>query len=305
MMRRFLLAWLLCFSVLAQAQFRDSSVFSAPIQMDEVVIKAVNSGWDVKGFMKRVEQDTTFYKAFRSLHLLPYTAVHNISVLDKEGHVKASYRGKTQQHRKNNCRTMTVLEEKVTGDFFKNKRAYRYYTAALYASLFFTEGTVCNENDIVKGALKPEGNSRFEKSKYQLKQLMFNPGAKIQGVPLMGDKAQIFEPSVARMYDFKLTSAVYKGEDCYVFSAVPKEKYKDDVVYNVFTTWFRKSDYAIVQRDYSLSYSPMVYDFDVKMQVKMTQAGGKMVPGFISYDGNWHVFAKNRERVKFTTEMFF
>jgi hypothetical protein len=88
-----------------------------------------------------------------------------------------------------------------------------------------------------------------------------------------------------------------------VFSAVPKRQYADDVVYDVFTTWFRKSDYAILQRDYSLSYKTMAYDFDVDMKVRMTQSGNRILPAYISYNGNWHVFSKKRERVRFTVAL--
>jgi hypothetical protein len=132
---------------------------------------------------------------------------------------------------------------------------------------------------------------------------MFNPGGKVKGIPLMGDKSAIFEPEIARMYDFKLTSAEYDGEECYVFKAVPKPQYADDVVYNDFTTWFRKSDYRIVARDLSLSYKAVVYDFNVRMIVSMTHANGKMLPDRIEYHGNWHVFSKGRERVKFRTSL--
>lgn len=291
----------LCVGFPATAQIKDTSIFEYPIQMDEVVIKAVNSGWDVSAFIKRVREDTTFYKAFRSLHLVNYIAVNHIDILDSRGKIKSSYYSKTKQNVRNGCRTMDILEEKVTGDFYKRNNEYRYYTAELYATLFFTRGKICNENNIVKDALRLDGKGQLEKNKYRLKMLMFNPGAKVPGVPLMGDKAQIFEPDIAEMYDFKLLSEIYNGEECYVFSAVPKEKYKDEVVYNIFTTWFRKTDYAILQRDYSLSYNPRVYDFDVKMKVKMTQANGMLLPSYISYDGDWHVFSKKRERVKFTT----
>ena len=132
---------------------------------------------------------------------------------------------------------------------------------------------------------------------------MFNPGGKVSGIPLMGDKSAIFEPAVAKMYDFKLSSDEYRGEDCYVFKAIPKKGYEKDVVYDEFSTWFRKSDYSIVARDYSLSYSTMVYDFNVRMKVRMTRVSGKMLPANIEYDGNWHVFTKGRERVHFITQL--
>ncbi len=38
---------------------------------------------------------------------------------------------------------MEVIEEKTTGNFYDRKGDYNYYTAELYANLFFTKGTVC------------------------------------------------------------------------------------------------------------------------------------------------------------------
>ena len=46
-----------------------------------------------------------------------------------------------------------------------------------------------------------------------------------------------------------------------------------------------------------------MYDFDVRMKVRMTHAHGKMVPSYIEYDGNLHVVTKKRERVKVTTSL--
>lgn len=296
-----LLVILVFISQIAAAQRKDTSVFSQPIKMDDVVVSAVRKGFDVQGFIRRVKNDTTFYKAFRSLHIVSYSAVNDIRVYDKKAKIKASLYSKTRQSVSKGCRTMQVLEEKVTGDFYNRKRQYNYYTAELYAYLFFTTGKKCGEDDIVAGVLTKTGTGTNESNSYKLKQLMFNPGGKVKGIPLMGDKSAIFDPTIAKMYDFKLSSDDYNGEECYVFRAIPKKQYADDVVYNDFTTWFRKSDYTIVARDYSLSYKTLVYDFDVRMKVRMTHTGNKMLPAYIEYDGNWHVFTKGRERVKFVT----
>lgn len=278
----------------------DTSIFAYPIAMDEVVVKAARGGWDVQAFMRRVRTDTTFFKAFRSLRVVSYSAVNDIKVYGKKGNVIASLFSKTRQTVSGGCRTMQVLEEQTTGDFYKRNKEYNYYTAELYAYLFFTTGKVCGDNDIV-GTNVQRGKGQIEKSKYQLRQLVFNPGAKISGVPFMGDKAAIFEPDQAKRYDFKLTSETYDGEECYVFTATPKKGEEDNVVYNNLATWFRKSDYAIVARDYSLSYNTMLYDFNVKMKVRTRQIGNRLLPTRIDYDGNWDVAAKPRERVRFTT----
>lgn len=290
-----------CLNSLAQ----DTSIFKYPIAMDEVVIRAQSEGFDVAAFIKRVQNDTTFYKAFKSMRVVSYEATNDIRVLNSRGKVKSSYYSVTKQKAWNGCRTMKVLEEKVKGDFFKKDREYRYYTAELYDYLFFTKDTICGQNDIVDDGMDERESGQLGKHKHKLKQLIFNPGSKVAGVPLMGDKAAIFDEDIAPMYDFKIESEMYDGEDCYVFKAIPKAYHKEDVVIKNLVTWFRKSDYSIVARDYSLSYDVFAYDFDVRMKVRTREVGGKLLPVRIDYYGNWHVLTKKRERVNFSTTIVY
>ncbi len=295
-----ILLFLACY--LPSAAQIDSSIFMFPIQMDEVVVSASRNGFDVQAFIRRVKSDTTFYKAFRSLHLAEFTAVNDIRILDKNGNVTASLKSKTRQLRKHNCRSMQTLEETVTGNFYKRDKSYRYFTAELFAYLFFTKDSVCNENDIVGNNLSVRRKGQMEKVSSQLKQLIFNPGSKIAGVPFMGDKASVFDNDVAKLYDFKLSSVEYRGEECWLFRAVPKKGNEKDVVFNDLSTWFRKSDYAIVARNYALSFNTIFYDFDVQMKVRLTDAKGKLLPAYIEYDGNWHAATQGRERARFFAE---
>ena len=295
------LVFVIIFNTSCLAQNKDTNIFSIPIEMDEFVLKASREGWDVAAFIKRVKEDTTFYKAFRSLRIVSFTSYNDIKIYDKNNQVKASLNSRTRQNRKNGCRIMDILEEKTTGDFYNRRREYNYYTAELYASLFFTDKPVCGENNIVAGHENLRGKGQLEKHKWQFKQLIFNPGSKVAGIPFAGNKVAIFEPEVARMYDFKLMLVEYDGEDCYLFSAKPKPQYLDDVIYNELSTWFRKSDYSIVARDYSLSYKTMIYDFDVVMKVRLKNVNGQLLPYKLNYQGNWHVATKDRERGSFNT----
>lgn len=297
----FLFLW----SVQSSFAQKDTSIFSLPIQMDEFVFHASQEGWDIAAFIKRVKEDTTFYKAFRSLHITKFTAENDIKIFGKKRAIKASLHARTRQNRIGNCRTMDVLEEQTTGDFYNKKKEYNYYTAELFASIFFTNGKVCGENNIVAGYENEKGKGQLEKNKWQLKQLIFNPGSKVAGVPFAGNKVAIFEPEIAKMYNFKLMMVEYNGEDCYLFSAKPKPRFKDDVIYNELTTWFRKSDYAIVARDYSLSYHTWFYDFDVVMKVRLAPINGWLLPYKIQYQGNWHVATKDRERAAFSVMLHY
>jgi len=295
----FLLSVLLPTCCIAQ-QYDTASIFKFPVNLDSVVVK---SGFDINAFIRRVKADTTFYKAFKSLHFVHYTAINDFQVHDNDGNTMATMQSKTKQEVANGCRTTQVLEQHTTGDFFDRSGDYNYYTAGLFAHLFFAKEPVCNENDIVAGSLNERGSGTMAKSEYELKQLIFNPGSKVSGVPFMGDRASIFDEGEAEKYDFKIAVEIYDGQECYVFRITPRSGYERSVLYNELTTWFRKSDYSIVARNYSLSYHTLLYDFDVQMKVRTKQISNKLYPTHIDYNGNWHVFTKKRERVKFTVDL--
>jgi len=283
--------------VLSFAQVYDTqSIFKEPIELDSFVVK---SGFDVNAFIKRMQNDTTFYKAFRAMRLQPFQAVSTFTAFDKKGRETASlYLRSRQEISKRKCRKSVITEKTVKGDFFKSNGEPAYYTADLFFNLFFTEKEVCNENDIVAREVRKQTESRLEKNKQELKQLIFNPGSKIQGVPFMGDRASVFDEDEAHKYDFKIVQDNFDGQPCYRFSIIPKPNYAYKVVFSELITWFHKSDYSIIARNYNLSFSTVVYNFDVKMKVTTTVHGGKLLPAHIAYDGKWHVVTKKPERMK-------
>ena len=109
----------------------------------------------------------------------------------------------------------------------------------------------------------------------------------------------IFEPHMREFYDFRIRSEQYQDEtDCYVFSAVVKDAYRNKASKTVLKelhTFFSKENFQVVARDYHLSYRLPIYDFDVKMQVELGQVGAEYVPTLIRYEGNWDVPLKKPE----------
>ncbi|MEI9935210.1 MAG: hypothetical protein WDM71_10265 [Ferruginibacter sp.] len=118
------------------------------ITLKEVVI---NSKLDVPSFIQRLKNDTTFYKAFRNMDILGYTSLNDIRMLDKHEQTQASLYSKTKQVVQNGCRSMITLEQQTSGDLYDADSNFNYYTAQMYASLFFTKGTICGQNNIVAG----------------------------------------------------------------------------------------------------------------------------------------------------------
>jgi hypothetical protein len=276
------------------------------VTLREVIVR---NKLDVPAFIERVKQDTSFYKAFRNLRILQYSSLNDIQQFDKKRRLKASWHSRTRQHRKNGCRWTEILEEKTAGDFYDNDHRYNYYTAELYASLFLASDTICGETNIVRGIeFNTRGKSRLAKHKEQLKMLFFNPGKKIPGLPLMGNKVAVFEEDVKELYDFEIDMDLFKGEMCYIFRLTPRadlsSSEKKDIVIDKMTTWFRTDNWQIVARHYELSYKTGIYDFEVNMEVEMTSFAGLVVPKTLRYNGNWDVVFKKREIAVFTATLF-
>jgi hypothetical protein len=272
------------------------------VRLSEIVI---NNKINVPAFIDRVINDTTFYKAFRTLHIIGFSALNDIRMVNKDGDLKASLRSKIKQVRNNNCRSMQTLEETTTGDIYDHHKNFNYYTGEMYAGLFFTKGSICGEDNIIKGRdITTAGLSGMEKHKAQLKMLFFNPGRKISGIPLMGDKTALFDENMADKYDMSIDMEEHNKTSCYVFKIKVKDDKKSDVVIDEMTTWFNDKTFEIVARNYSLSYDAGVYDFDVQMQVELTKFGEFLVPSVIRYVGNWKAIFKKRERGIFTATLF-
>jgi hypothetical protein len=287
---------------------KDSTVLidHKSITLSEVVIR---SNINVASFINKVKQDTSFYKAFRNLRVLNFTALNDIRMLDKKGGTRASLNSRTQQKVWNGCRITTTIEEKSEGDIYDKSHHFNYYTAELYASLMFAFDTVCGETNVVGNAeQKINSSSGIEKHKEQLKMLFFNPGKRIPGVPFIGNKVAIFDDEMAPLYDYFIDLETHQGQECYVFRVQSKKdlssSQRNDIVIDQMTTWFSHDNFDILGRSYSLSYHAGVYDFDVEMEVELMKFGDWLVPTLIRYNGNWGLIFRRRERGVFTATLF-
>jgi hypothetical protein len=228
---------------------------------------------------------------------------------DKNLKMQASLDSRTRQNKIGDCRTMDVLEEKIFGNLRDSKGEYNYVTPSLYASLFFTKGKICGETNIVKGKKRTIQGSGIEKAKEQLKMLFFNPGEKIPGIPMIGNKLDLYDDNAHELYAYRLDYVDYHGKLAYVFEIKPKEDLgffaKDRVVVDQMITWFNPTTLEVLGRNYSLSYKAGVYDFNVQMEVEMTYTpNGLLVPKILRYKGDWDVVFKKRERGLFTATLF-
>jgi len=307
-MKQFVFACL-AFILFTNAYAQDTTVIieNQKITLPEVF---VHNNMDYLSILRRIKNDTTFYKAFRNLRVIEFSSYNDIRILNKKDEgTKASWYSKTIQHRQSGCRTTEITEQQTTGDFFDKKGNYNYTTGEMYASIFLTKGEICGENNIVTGhTFSTTGKSGIAKHMEQLKMLFFNPGKKIPGIPFIGDKLDLYDDRAHKLYDYQLQFTDYKGSFAYVFAIRPKEDLsafrKDDIVVDEMTTWFDYKTLEVLARNYVLSYNAGVYDFDVNMQVEMTRVGDLLVPQTLRYKGNFGVVFKKRERGEFTATLF-
>jgi hypothetical protein len=268
----------------------------------------VRNNFDYKAILQRIKDDTSFYKAFKTLRTIGYSSYNYIQMRDKNEKVIATLNSKTRQNKIGGCRTMDVLEESASGNMKDANGEYNYTTPALYASLFFTKGTICGETNIVKGKVRTVSGSGLSKAKDQLKMLFFNPGKKIPGIPLIGNKLDLYDESAHELYDYKLDYVDYHGQLVYMFEVKPKDNLgffsKNNVVVDQMTTWFNPKTLEVLGRNYALSYNAGAYDFNVQMEVEMTYFNGQLVPKILRYKGNWDVVFKKREKGIFTATLF-
>lgn len=289
-------------SISSFAQDSTFYVGKKVITLSEVV---VDNKLNVPTFINRIKSDSSFYKAFRNLHIIQFSAINDIRMLDKSGDTRASLFSKTKQLRENNCRRMQVLEEQASGDFYTDDHQYNYYTANMYASLFFTNRSICGEDNIVTGReFTTAGKTGMDKHKEQLKMLFFNPGKRINGLPFMSNKTAIYDDDIADSYDMSIDMDQYNKTSCYIFKQKVKPGKEGSVVLDEMTTWFDDKTFEVVARNYTLSYDAGVYDFKVQMEVQMTHFGNLLVPSLIRYNGNWKAIFKKRERGVFTATLF-
>lgn len=290
----------------SQAQDTTLQVANQSFTLTEAIVR---NNFDYKDILEKIKKDSSFYKAFKSLRTIGYSSFNHIEMYDKNQKMVASLDSRTRQNKIGACRTMDVIEEKTFGNLRDRNGEYNYLTPSLYASLFFTKGQICGETNIVKGKKRIIQGSGVDKAKEQLKMLFFNPGEKIPGIPMIGNKLDLYDDNAHELYTYRLDYVDYHGKLAYVFEIKPKEDLgffaKDRVVVDQMITWFNPSTLEVLGRNYSLSYKAGVYDFNVQMEVEMTYtASGLLVPKILRYKGDWDVIFKKRERGLFTATLF-
>lgn len=278
-----------------------TSAFSQVVKsvvLDSVMVQAVKRGFDVGDFIEMVKSDTSFLRGFRNLRNAPHDVKGNMTIYGKKKKISGTRYQHALQVSDGKRRWMEMQEENVTGKFYNRKDEPGAYTAELFDDIFFYKDTlpVLSSSVSISAATNTNNSGNISK----LKKLVFNPGAEIDGVPLIGKRMAIFDDEMVRYYDYSISTASFKDSiSCYVFSCVAKPEAGDYPVLKSLKTWFDRKTFNIVYREYRYQYNGMLFDFDVAMKITMGYEREKLIPKQILYSGFWDVPMKKQETVDF------
>lgn len=274
------------------------------ITLDEVLISAQASGFNVQSFVEQVMEDTTFLHSFLNTRYYPHTLLSYVVVHNKADNETASMYRRGRLIRDGDKAELVLDSVSETGKLRKRNGEFRYLTVEMYDDVFFTKGRYTASNSIVSREQEIDRSSRFEKYKSELKKFMFNPGQEVASVPFIGDKLALYEPRMAPYYDHRIWSELRNGHDCWVFSSDAKpDGGEDNTVIKRMDTWFDKESGQVIAREYRIARASLLLDFDITIRVDNTVISGVLVPTFVDYDGHWNIPFSKRELIRFQLRM--
>lgn len=288
----------------AQQQTDDRSPIAAIVYLDSFVVSAKRQGFDAADFIDMVRKDKSFYKAFKNLRTVDFEATTQMSFWGRKEKLLGSYESVAQQKITAGCRITKQLKEAGTGNFFKRNKKLRYYTAKMFDNIFFSKDTICEGTHSIDEGQRldfdDEHSKGIQNHIQELKKLIFQPGEKVD-VPMIGSKTALFDEEIQPYYNYSIRSQRYKnGIDCYVFKAEVKpefhQKKEGKTIIKYLETFFEKTSFQVVARNYHLAYSGVLFSFDVAMFVELTTINGVYLPESIQYNGEWNIPAKAKEK---------
>lgn len=267
------------------------------IYLDTTIIKYDNS-FDTEDFINIMLDDTSFYKSFKNLFLFEHKSTTNIKVYSKDDLVKSSLLRKANHYHISDTSWISIGINKHNGKYYNRKGENNYYTGSMFDKVFFPKDSFYYPDNLAYNPYEQkEWNSKTEKHYEQLKRFVFAPGTEVEGVPLIGDKLNIFSPEMRNKYNFIIKLENYKGISCYSFTCSVKENLdEDDVVITYLKSYFDRETFSVLNRDYHIKHNTVLFDFDIFISVDLIKdMNMNYLPTKIIYKGWWKVPLKKAE----------
>jgi hypothetical protein len=276
------------------------------VTLEGVTIQAVEDDFDTEAFIEKVKSDSSFYFAFKAMNYYPATYQGWLKVFKKGMDEKGFVTRSARRYREGDWMWVVIENEAIQGKIQKSNGEYKYLTAEAWNDVFFPQSMRKVSMDFTKDFEKEKGQSSIEKHQQEVKQMMFNPGNEVDGIPLIGRKMGIFEPDMHEYYNYRVYTAQYKDSiRCLVFDVEAKPEFRDGkTIIKSMTTYFEQESFDVMQREVTLMYYSLPIDFEIYINVENQMLNGVLLPEMIYYNGFFNIPFMKKESIEFKLDNF-
>jgi hypothetical protein len=252
---------------------------------------------NAQDFIDAVVADTSFYQAFRNMKRYSFIAENRIYTYDKKNKIDGKIYRKLRHSTMGGIHKIEYLARRDSGNVYKKDGKYQLYTVEMFDYIF---GNAYN-SDFTKGDALPGPGGKNEGYKGKLKTLIFEPGHRVNGIPFISSKTEVFGLDMRQFYNYEFARGKYLDSiPVYRFKVIMKPSTSDgDVMIKEITTIFDMRDFKILGRYVDMKYDNMFFSFDVQMNIELNRFNGELLPTKISYQGNWDIPFHKTERASF------
>jgi hypothetical protein len=253
---------------------------------------------NMQDFIDAVLADTGFYQAFRNMKKYSFIGENYIYTYDKNNKINGKIYRKFKRIESGGKQTIVYIAKRDSGNVYKKDGKYQLYTVNMFDYIFMNAyKTGYGSGSMISG--KPDSKDQSYKDK--LKILIFAPGHRLDGIPFISSKTEIFSPDMRPLYDYQFARGAYLDSiPVYRFRVVQKASTSNsDVVIKELTTIFDMRTFQILGRYVNIQYHNMFIDLDVKMNMELDKFNGDLVPTKVTYQGDWNIPFHKDEKASF------
>jgi hypothetical protein len=228
-----------------------------------------------------------------------FTAENYIYTYDKHNKIDGKIYRKLKRTNNGGIHTVEYIAKRDSGNVYKKDGKYQLYTVNMFDYIFANAYTARGSG--IGSSTSVTSGSKDQSYKDKLKTLIFAPGHRVDGIPFISNKTEIFSPEMRQYYDYQFARGKYLDSiPVYRFRVIQKSSTQDnDVVIKELTTIFDTRTFQILGRYVNLKFHNMFIDFDVQMNMELNRYNGELLPTKITYQGNWDVPFHKAERASF------
>ena len=253
---------------------------------------------NVQDFIDAVLADTGFYQAFRDMKKYSFIGENFIYTYDKNNKINGKVYRKFKRIETGGKQTIDYIAKRDSGNIYKKDGKYQLYTVNMFDYIFMN----AYKSGYGSGSMiakKPDSKDQSYKDK--LKVLIFAPGHRVDGIPFISNKTEIFSPDMRPLYDYQFARGTYLDSiPVYRFRVIQKSSSSgNDVVIKELTTIFDMRTFQILGRYVNLQYHNLFIDMDIQMNIELINYHGDLVPAKVTYQGDWNIPLHKEERASF------